>query len=453
MIITTSLSIIITLACFSTKDTNVLTEAFVSPTLPPIISSSTSTTTTTTTTGRLVRLSRSNEKSSSSTELFVRKVKRGSLASLAPEEGNGSRTGKTLVKQGNSRTSKKDNKSKSSGRTNPTGSNKSKSDGNNDVGISPALAEWMAKQESSGVDKDVIQVVVDEDDADIVSFQKFEDLSSSNVPDAATTGGKSRRIKQSERMELEAERNARVKDIVDRLQDVLAAKDGNITTILQLVQQLLDVKSSSSSTSSVPGSTSFSQLLAGKRRLNYRLAWVGSDDAICHVGTGLHKVALARLQEVFLSCLGKNRIELVEVIRILGPFPNVKNKLQGSAKVTTASINNNNNNNSGNMGTAVTASRATMMKIAMDSMVDGTGKEILAGKEENIRLVDLQILSGDEYAIVAAVPLPKGGMTSSSSLSSSSIARNDPFEDNGKHILVFVKEDDLDTKLDSLRVS
>ena len=27
---------------------------------------------------------------------------------------------------------------------------------------------------------------------------------------------------------------------------------------------------------------------------------MGSDDAICHIGTGLHKIALARVQEVFL---------------------------------------------------------------------------------------------------------------------------------------------------------
>ena len=64
---------------------------------------------------------------------------------------------------------------------------------------------------------------------------------------------------------------------------------------------------------------------------------MGSDVAICHVGTGLHKVPLARLQEVFLSCLGRNRLEVLEVIRILGPFPNVKNVLQGAAKVGSGS--------------------------------------------------------------------------------------------------------------------
>ena len=70
---------------------------------------------------------------------------------------------------------------------------------------------------------------------------------------------------------------------------------------------------------------------------SYRLAWVGSDAAVCHVGTSLHKVPLARLQEVYLSLGGggsvgvnKNKWELIEVIRILGPFPNVRNTLRGN---------------------------------------------------------------------------------------------------------------------------
>ena len=41
--------------------------------------------------------------------------------------------------------------------------------------------------------------------------------------------------------------------------------------------------------------------LLNRNLMNYSLAWVGSDEAICHLGTGLHKVPLARLQDIFLS--------------------------------------------------------------------------------------------------------------------------------------------------------
>ena len=167
---------------------------------------------------------------------------------------------------------------------------------------------------------------------------------------------------------------------------------------------------------------------------------MGSDEAICHIGTGLHKVPLARLQEVFLSCLGRSRLEILEVIRILGPFPNVKNILQGNTK-----INKGKNGNDGAFG------NVENIQIVMDSMIDGTGKEILAGKQDNVRKVDLQIYFSDERAIVAVVP--PSTSTSSSNGSGGTVRQNNPLENNGSNVLVFVREEDLDEKLDSLRVS
>lgn len=84
------------------------------------------------------------------------------------------------------------------------------------------------------------------------------------------------------------------------------------------------------------------------------------------------------------------------------------------------------------------------IQIAMDSMVDGTGKEILAGGEESIRRVDLQIQFSDERVIVAVIPPGDG---------TSTLFRSNPLEDDGANVLVFVREDDLDEKLDALRVS
>ena len=118
------------------------------------------------------------------------------------------------------------------------------------------------------------------------------------------------------------------------------------------------------------------------------MAWVGSDDAICHIGTGLHKIALARMQEVFLLLQERNRLEIYEVI---SAFPNVRNTLQGSCQVAIGKSNND-----------------CVWKLSYDSMIDGTGKELLAGKDENVRKVDLQIAFADANAIAAVVPNPDG---------------------------------------------
>jgi hypothetical protein len=164
-------------------------------------------------------------------------------------------------------------------------------------------------------------------------------------------------------------------------------------------------------------------LLTTKRRLDYRLAWVGSDAAVSHTGTGLHKVALARLQEVFLSLTGRNRLQYTEVIRILGPFPNVKNTLQGSSSVLSTSA------------AADDDASNENWKIVWDSMIDGTGKELLAGKAENTQTVLLNVCFCDERVLLATLP----GKTI--------------LDDNGKHVLLFIRELSMDDKLEALRVA
>ena len=74
----------------------------------------------------------------------------------------------------------------------------------------------------------------------------------------------------------------------------------------------------------------------------------------------------------------------------------------------------------------------------MDSMVDGPGKEISAGTQDNVRRVDVDVYYADENVMVAVVP---------------NESRGSPMDDNGKDILVFLREENLEEKLDALRVS
>jgi hypothetical protein len=127
------------------------------------------------------------------------------------------------------------------------------------------------------------------------------------------------------------------------------------------------------------------------------------------------------MQEVFMNCLGKNKIEILEVISLIGPFPNVKNILQGTTKL-----------NSGSGGSDV--------QIVMDKMFDGTGKEIKAETEDSIRRVDLEIAFCDEQVIVAVMPDENNEN-----------AR--PLDDDGKRVLLFTREDDLFERLEALRVN
>merc|ERR1712071_575861 len=192
-----------------------------------------------------------------------------------------------------------------------------------------------------------------------------------------------RRSRQAQRKEEENQIRKKVQSTISSMESLLEVESNrDVDGILQKIRDLTDMTSESVG-------SSMKALCLGAKRINYRMIWAGSDEAICHVGTGLHKVPLARLEEVFMT-IGKSRMEMYEVIRILGPFPNVKSTLKGD------------------ISTVKTKSSAvdlqSILRISYDSMIDGTGKEILAGKEDNIRNVELNTLFASEDIIICQIP-------------------------------------------------
>jgi hypothetical protein len=285
--------------------------------------------------------------------------------------------------------------------------------------VSSSLSEWASSLDGSNVsvnDKTGTDAVISSSDSS--TFKPFEEF-------ASPKKSNSRRDRSGTRAEKDRAKNQQIDSILLDITTRISSNNFSIEALLDDIKTLIKVQ---------PAST-FKSLLKSNLK-NYNLAWVGSDDCICHVGTGLHKVPLARLQDIFLS-VGRDgsgqakTVTLLEVISIFGPFPNVRNTLQGSImeeKSTEREV----------MGASITENK---VKFMYDSMFDGLGKEISAGKEDNVRYVDLNILYADEKALVCVVP------------SDNSKGIDDEFGDNGENVLLFLKEDDLDLKLDQLRAS
>lgn len=228
-------------------------------------------------------------------------------------------------------------------------------------------------------------------------------------PQTSKVKTSSRRERQNVRLAEEQAQKQKIKGFVEQLERMLDTTDKKAVSVDEIVTVLRQLSQETS--------PNMGQLLKGGGRHDYRLAWVGSDDAVSHIGTGLHKVPLARLQEVFLSFPGRNQVLLQEVIRILGPFPNVRNTLSGSSKCS------------------ILRDGVTDWNVSWESMVDGTGKELLAGKEENVKPVPLQVYYSDPEVIIASRPC------------------EDPWQGNGENLLLFLRENDLDTMLEALRVA
>eukprot|EP00614_Pseudopedinella_elastica_P008278 CAMPEP_0172587586 /NCGR_PEP_ID=MMETSP1068-20121228/6612_1 /TAXON_ID=35684 /ORGANISM="Pseudopedinella elastica, Strain CCMP716" /LENGTH=287 /DNA_ID=CAMNT_0013382651 /DNA_START=192 /DNA_END=1055 /DNA_ORIENTATION=+ len=143
---------------------------------------------------------------------------------------------------------------------------------------------------------------------------------------------------------------------------------------------------------------------------DWRLVWVSGDEALACVGTGLHKLPLTLLEDMFLS-LGKPaigaKLEVAEILRILGPFPNVRNTLAGTWKPSA----------DGKFG----------ISLVYDTMVDGNGGVIKAPDGSERRKVPLTAA----YASPGEALCLQAG-------------------DGG--LLVFAAEADLDGALKALRV-
>ncbi len=376
----------------------------------------------------------------SETALFGSK-RRGRLANNVSlnDEGKVSKvlTNKEKQKLGNSKTKRS------------VSSKKSKSE-NNGVAISPLLAEWA----TSSTDTDDVASTTSTSSASSPAATVFVPFADEDDElEIFATKKKNRKksekeAKRSAREEENAMQSAQIEAILGSIEDLLETTNCDVSQLVSYIKNLVDVGNSSNNQVLTPNLKSLVSARPSSRKgaiksfsgeaeedswkqPSFRLAWVGSDDAICHIGTSLHKVPLARLQEIYLL-LGYNRWELLEVIRILGPFPNVRNTLRGDIKLEKKR--------------AGDKREGVRLTISYNSMVDGTGKEILAGKEDNVKYVKLDVWFASEKAIVCTVP--------AQDVEGTEVDDADPFaNENGESILLFVAEENLDEQLEKLRAA
>jgi hypothetical protein len=306
--------------------------------------------------------------------------------------------------------------------------------------ISPDLLDFFSKKESSTESEQTIQVIpaaFDTSDSAAPSFVPFADSEVESTTDALdsarlSSGDNVATLMQQLEAIVSAAGPSLMQDIVpciqqfSSLQQQLALRSANARG--------RGAKSGLGKTVGLNRAATDSNILTYQRMqeeqvsrgddFHYRLFWVGSDAAMSTLGTGLHKVPLARLQEVFLSLsvvpskksqpLSKFRITGTEVIRILGPFPNVKNTLQGTCTMTA---------------TFTGSQYQEQWNIVWESMIDGTGKELI-NTTSNQRIVSLSIIYGDAKVLIASTDSEMGA----------------------ESIFVFLRDAEMEEKLAALRV-
>ena len=116
-----------------------------------------------------------------------------------------------------------------------------------------------------------------------------------------------------------------------------------------------------------------------RARGDWRLVWAKSDEGVGFIGTGLHRVPLANLEDQFLSLEADGSCALTEVIRVIGPFPNVKNLLTGTSTIGPSTL------------------RLTYTKV-----IDGTGAELTSSQARSVKL---QLAALKSLLVVAAASI------------------------------------------------
>ena len=197
--------------------------------------------------------------------------------------------------------------------------------GGDDAAISPLLAAWAREEESAiapPVGERQGRAAATAADADADAYAPF----SPEKKRRKGGRGRDRSGPREARSALAAAQAAQEDGLLDEIAGMVNVTNCDVRMLVSRIAALADLPASvTNDRVLLPTLKSLLSVRPdeskGKRRPAYRLAWVGSDAAICHVGTSLHKVPLARLQEMYLL-LGYGKWELLEVIRILGPFPN-----------------------------------------------------------------------------------------------------------------------------------
>jgi hypothetical protein len=320
-----------------------------------------------------------------------------------------------------------------------------KEDTANKTKVSSSLSAWAATlktkddeasiTESAAISSSTSSNAADTADSS-ASFSPFEDdVASTSTSTSNKQGLKkgSRRERSVQKQAFDSQKQAQINVILANITELIGTNNLAVQDLLKEIKSLTQL--------TAPNTL---KAILNQNLKDYNLAWVGSDDAICHIGTGLHKVPLARLQDVFLT-IGRDgsgeskTARLMEVISILGPFPNVRNTLQGKITdiTSTEAVNADTNVN--------VPVKKDYIKICYDSMFDGLGKEISAGKEDNLRYVELEVVFADELALVCVVPKDGNGNGSDSTFSD--------YGEKGENVLLFLKEEDLDYKLEQLRAA
>lgn len=125
---------------------------------------------------------------------------------------------------------------------------------------------------------------------------------------------------------------------------------------------------------------------------DWKLAFVDSAEAIHEVGSGLGKLPGSSILDLFASFDASGAVKVQEVVRVVGPFPNVRNELSGTWEYSEKAA--------GFEGDSVSEPR---LRCTYNEMVDGRNKRTTAATGFKVKTVELDVQYVDRDVLVVFV--------------------------------------------------
>lgn len=113
---------------------------------------------------------------------------------------------------------------------------------------------------------------------------------------------------------------------------------------------------------------------------DWKLVFVDSAEAIHQVGSGLGKLPGSSIEDLFASLDAKGTVKIQEIVRVVGPFPNVRNELSGAWEYKEKAA--------GFTGDSVSAPR---LECVYTEMVDGRNKKTTVDQGFKQKSVQLDV--------------------------------------------------------------
>lgn len=186
---------------------------------------------------------------------------------------------------------------------------------------------------------------------------------------------KMKKAAKAEDQAAKRERRKQVNAVLDELFDQIEAEKRDLARTNELLDKISEFKP---------------EAVAPALKGDWKLVFVDSAEAIYQVGSGLGKLPGSSIEDLFASFDVKGEVRIQEVVRVVGPFPTVRNLLSGTWEYQDKSA--------GFTGDSVSEPR---LACAYTEMVDGRNMRTTTStgfKEKNVEL-DVRYVDADVLVV------------------------------------------------------